>query len=174
MSSQIICGGCRVIIPDRRYLSCSGCKQCYDLVGANVSEQRFYNTLTREHRDAWKCVVCQSKQPKTDKTNTPARAADFFTVLRGAATKSPLQLDLSIVEQLESQEVLNDTHHNITIEMSDFQSFVLEMRSFRDEIREQLLNNRVYTERLNDTLVALSDRIVECENRVTKFEKKKR
>lgn len=67
------CAGCRQEIPDRRFLKCFICHQNYDLDCANVSEQRFYNTLTKEHKQSWKCQFCRSKEPKTDNNNTPIR-----------------------------------------------------------------------------------------------------
>lgn len=79
-----ICAGCRQEILDRRFLKCSKCLQSYDLVCANVSDQRFYNTLKEEHKKSWKCQLCRSKEPKTDNKNTPVRlyhnTEDFGTL----------------------------------------------------------------------------------------------
>ncbi|KAL4710485.1 hypothetical protein ACJJTC_008887 [Scirpophaga incertulas] len=166
------CNKCHQRISDRKYLSCADCKQLYDLFCANVSEHRFYNTLTGEHRDAWKCALCMSKQPKmakTNITNTPVRSANSVTVQRGGAIQNE-SLDMSVVS--EQSDTCDDTTHNMTIELSEFQLFVLEMRSFRDEIREELKANRLYTERLNDTIIALSHRVTECESRVNAFEER--
>lgn len=68
-----ISAGCRQEITDRRFLKCSICFQNYDLECAYVSEQRFYNTFTEEHKNTWKCQLCRSKEPKTDNKNTPLR-----------------------------------------------------------------------------------------------------
>ncbi|CAG9782258.1 unnamed protein product [Diatraea saccharalis] len=134
-------------------------KMLYDLECANVSEQRFYNTLTKEHREAWRCVLCKSRHPKADNSNTPVRGgADGITIQRGAAVRSPTQLNMSIVEQPSS---LNDTAHNMTIEVSDFQAFVMEMRSFRQEMLEELRSNRLKIEQLGETVISLSDKIIE-------------
>ncbi|CAG9790407.1 unnamed protein product [Diatraea saccharalis] len=110
--------GCRRTIEDRRFLYCGGCKQIYDLECADVSEQRFYNTLTKEYREAWRWVLCKSLHPKADNSNTPVRGgADGIIIHRGAAVRSPTELNKSIVEQPSSP---NDTAHNMTIEVSDF------------------------------------------------------
>lgn len=69
-----ICAGCRQDIIDRRFLKCSICLQSYYLDCANVSDQRFNNTLTEEHKKSWKCQLCRSKEPKTDNKNTPIRS----------------------------------------------------------------------------------------------------
>lgn len=49
------CAGCLQIIPDRLFLSCYLCKDTYDLTCANVSEKRFFNTMTKEHKKSWSC-----------------------------------------------------------------------------------------------------------------------
>ncbi|XP_059047359.1 uncharacterized protein LOC131842809 [Achroia grisella] len=170
-SNSIICNGCQTTIRDRRYLLCGGCNGYYDLICANVSEQRFYNTLTKEHRDAWRCVECISKKPKRDNTNTPVRVAvDNITMQRGAAVKSPMELDMSIVEQpLSLTSNLNDTANNVTVEMTDYQSLVIEMRSFKEELREDMRVNREQLKVMTDTLSALIGRVAECENRIDKL-----
>lgn len=66
------CAGCPNKIPNKvPYLTCSLCTSNYDLDCANVSEARFYNTMTLEHKKTWKCQMCRCKQPKGDNTNTP-------------------------------------------------------------------------------------------------------
>lgn len=69
----LACAGCLQKIPNREYLICLLCNDTYDLECANVSIQRFLNTMTREHKQSWKCQICRSKKPKTDNTNTPIR-----------------------------------------------------------------------------------------------------
>ncbi|CAG9791760.1 unnamed protein product [Diatraea saccharalis] len=169
-----VCTGCQIAIEDRRYFLCGKCGQYYDLICANVSEQRFYNTMTKEHKNAWRCVLCISKQPKFDNTNTPVRAViDAVTVQRGAAVTSPMQLDMSVVENPQSvMDTTIETYHNMTIEMTEFQSFVLEMRAFREEIREEMRANRLESKRLNDSVAALADRITECESHMKKLDER--
>lgn len=70
---SLICAGCNQQIPDRRFLECSLCSCFYDIDCANVSEQRFYNTMTADHKKKWKCPLCLSKAPKFDNKNTPIR-----------------------------------------------------------------------------------------------------
>ncbi|CAG9794455.1 unnamed protein product [Diatraea saccharalis] len=76
-----------------------------------------------------------------------------------------LLLDVLAVEQPPSlTDTLNDTAHNVTIEMTDFQSYVMEMRAFREEIREEIRAHRLEAKRLNDSVVMLANRIDNCEN----------
>lgn len=72
-SSQLMCAGCRQQIPERYYLICCLCEQTYDIICGNVSEKRFINTMTVEHKKLWKCPLCCSKTPKENNTNTPVR-----------------------------------------------------------------------------------------------------
>lgn len=39
-------------------MACSQCKHSYDLRCANVSIQRFNNTMTPNHKSTWKCMTC--------------------------------------------------------------------------------------------------------------------
>lgn len=173
MSTEgVVCGGCLRVIEDKRmFLKCRGCDLNYDLECANVSEKRFLNTLRNEHRDAWRCVSCKSKQPKSDNTNTPVRSAlEGVTVSRGAAVRSPTDFDMSIVEQPMSIPDPCDLSLNATQELTDMQSLVLEMRAFKCEIRDELKSNRTQLERVNETLTVISGRIAKCEDRIDKLE----
>lgn len=64
MPNQRKCAGCLKNIPDRQFLKCCHCKNDYDLDCANVSIQRFYNTMQKEHKDSWECKSCRYKQQK--------------------------------------------------------------------------------------------------------------
>jgi hypothetical protein len=67
------CAGCPQLISSREYLTCYLCKDIYDLECANVSIQRFLNTMTPEHKKSWKCQNCKMKEPRKDNSNTPIR-----------------------------------------------------------------------------------------------------
>ncbi|CAG9138687.1 unnamed protein product [Plutella xylostella] len=67
------CSGCRAPIRNKECLNCSECTNTYDLDCGNVSIKRF-QLMTPTHKLGWKCDECRCKQPKSDNTNTPARA----------------------------------------------------------------------------------------------------
>lgn len=73
------CAGCLSTIPNREYLVCSRCQDKYDLDCANVSWQRFHNTMTKERKQSWICQACSCKKPKGDNTNTPIRPIHLST-----------------------------------------------------------------------------------------------
>lgn len=69
---SLTCAGCPNEIPNKvPYLTCSLCTSNYDLDCANVSEARFYNTMSLEHKKTWKCQMCRCKEPKGDNTDSP-------------------------------------------------------------------------------------------------------
>lgn len=156
------CSGCRQPILDRHFLRCAACKDNYDLLCANVSEQRFYNTLTGDHRANWKCPLCVNKQPKSD--NTPVRSVqDGVTVRRGgSAPQHPMD-----VSTLDSDSI-NDTAHDITVELSPTRALITEMRLFREQL--MVANTRMGA--LNDTMIKLSSRMDSFEERVSGLEER--
>lgn len=123
MASAVVrCAGCHSEITNRECLTCVQCKLTYDLLCANVSEKRFYNTMTLEYKQVWQCQECRCNTRKTDNTNTPAKAYDYsdgnITQRRKPpCTKAPtitandlLQLDMSIDEHIQNNKsIFGDT-----------------------------------------------------------------
>lgn len=70
------CSGCLQNLPRKKYLTCAYCKKSYDLECANVPSQRFYNTMTHEVKQNWKCQACYCNTPKTGNADTPIRSRD--------------------------------------------------------------------------------------------------
>lgn len=71
-----VCAGCQQPIPGREYLNCVLCAKKYDLECANVASVRFYNTMSSEQKENWKCQSCICKMPKKGNTETPVRIRD--------------------------------------------------------------------------------------------------
>lgn len=162
-SKNPVCGGCLRAIRDRRFLRCCVCRQNYDLECAGVSEQRFRNTLTDKHREAWKCVSCISKLPKTDNSNTPVRSdGGCINTQRGASVLSPPeQLDESSVA-IPTPLCNRDIPLNTEVEMTDIQQLIHEVRLFREEMSA----TRHQMKLLSDNMATLSARIGVCECRI--------
>lgn len=76
------CAGCLHIIKNKEFLTCSKCTDKYDLDCANVSTQRFYNTMTPERKKKWVCPSCHCRTPKMGNTDLP---------LGGGLLKDPQQ-----------------------------------------------------------------------------------
>ncbi|KAL4720749.1 hypothetical protein ACJJTC_015075 [Scirpophaga incertulas] len=146
MSSQAKkCAGCRSIITTRQFLRCSACTKYYDLMCANVSENRYnFNAHPGERRLAWQCQTCMCKKPTSDNTNTPVRSEDSGVNLRrgAAAVTSP--------DELPSNPRSGD------LALAD------EMRQFREELRAMRLQFHAQ----NSTLATLLGRIDSQESRL--------
>ncbi|XP_028163501.1 uncharacterized protein LOC114355044 [Ostrinia furnacalis] len=165
---KVICGGCRRNVEDGKYLRCLGCSEMYDLPCAGFTDKTFKKISSNKKdniMETWRCVACTSKQPKKDNTNTPVRGlSDGITLHRGGAARGPINLDVS------ESDNLNNTALNQTMEMSDPDRILLELRAFRDEMREEIRANRTQIERLTDKMSVLSDRVSECEARIERLQ----
>lgn len=73
MARQVNCAGCRgVITEDSAFMRCAKCKQYFDIICANFSEDTF-STLSSDFKRTWICFECRSALPKYDNSNTPVR-----------------------------------------------------------------------------------------------------
>lgn len=114
------CAGCKTIIADRLFLTCLYCGDKYDLICANVSEKRFYNTMTADHKRKWQCQACKCKAPKQDNTNTPVRICvekqdeNNITLRRKVSSAqdkhSMISFDLSVDDQIQNDiSIMSET-----------------------------------------------------------------
>ncbi|CAG9782468.1 unnamed protein product [Diatraea saccharalis] len=152
------CAGCLQAIKSRQFLCCCSCGESYDLLCANVSEQRFRNTLTGEHRQKWKCDECRSREPKSNNSDTPARAHDDDKVTRrrGASAVSPVE-GSSPVEAPESS-----SHKTLEVLSGKLEMLVEEIRTFRNEMSET--RQRVLT--FDEKLFGLVTQVETCVSEV--------
>ncbi|CAG5048108.1 unnamed protein product [Parnassius apollo] len=137
----------------KKHLQCSRFQQPYDLQRANIKLSQF-NSMAEDQRAKWKCVVCSSKQPKTDNTDTPVRVGvEGVNRNRGAAALTP-------------QDLLDDNRaQSETMPAKDLQLLIVEVRQFKEEMRA----TRLQMELLNGTLAALALRIDESDRKIEKL-----
>lgn len=167
MSDTKNCSGCKGVIVDERYLQCSICMEYYDLICANVPEVRFYKIMTKELKNTWQCVVCKSKQPKIDNTNTPVRASfDGVTVQRGADKSSPVYLDLSIFENSNLMQPSTSTACNAALSVTT--SSIPQLSDSEEDDQITSLKHKI--SQLTNELDRASNKIIEltAENEVLK------
>ncbi|CAG9790329.1 unnamed protein product [Diatraea saccharalis] len=149
---KLKCAGFLQIITDRQYLRCCVCSENFDLICANVSEQRFRSTLTGQHRANWKCEACKSKEPKADNSNTPIHGhGDKVSRRRGGVVLSPSEECVPV----PSSENTDNKQWNM-------QLLIEEMRLFRKELQEI----RREVQAFNETLGAIVTRVDLCEDRL--------
>lgn len=93
-------------------MTCSKCKLSYDLECANVSVQRFYNTMTTNHKSAWKCMICveaRNEKNVVSKTlNKPEQSTE---------PNSPIIMETSVDKQNQNSysSEFKNCNENITI-----------------------------------------------------------
>lgn len=104
--SAVICSGCTNDIDPRRHLLCRLCEDSYCLECANVSEQRYYNTMNAEHKSKWKCPACYSCQPRGDNSNTPVGVHvnlcadnENVTMRRGPLSQPKCVMDNTLLDE---------------------------------------------------------------------------
>lgn len=64
------CAGCFKKITNGNHMSCSLCKDLYDLDCANLNLQQGV-VMSKDKKDKWTCPSCNNKKKKSDNTNTP-------------------------------------------------------------------------------------------------------
>lgn len=128
MSTQFKWGGWLKFMESKQF--CIFCGLNYDdLPCANVSEQRFLNIKTHDHKNNWKCLLCKRKQPKGYYSNTSICVVSDgdVTVCCGVAKLCPQ-------EKVKSLPVLE----NITLEVlfdEDLKVKILVVRQLKKKMR---------------------------------------
>lgn len=95
------CAKCNCILPKKEFLKCSSCKSKFDLDCANVSIQRFINTMDAKHKKSWQCQTCRKLQKE-------------LIVPESSHILSSSKKDSSSVESLQ-QDDLSNFSNNVTI-----------------------------------------------------------
>lgn len=188
------CAGCLSTIESRQYLRCCVCSDTYDLQCANVPEKRFYNTMTADHKNAWKCPRCICRQPKGDNTNTPVRGTGT-----DSNTKSPhndsvnnggtavclsqsevFDFENITVRRHQAGRTVSNSNSNFNSEsiLCDIENDTICMTSIRKIIREELqhaLSERltnVISKTVENLFVPILDRVAQLNSRMTALEAK--
>lgn len=112
------CAGCLQKLPKKEFLTCVLCKMPYDLECANVSSKRYYNTMSSEKKETWKCQGCHCNLPKTDNTNTPIRPSERELYAQSSSEKTNITIrkksNINRISDISNEEIslLGDTINN--------------------------------------------------------------
>jgi hypothetical protein len=101
-----VCAGCHQKL-DRKKMTCAYCKNSYDLECANISIQRFLNTMTIEHKKTWKCQACNCKTPKTGNTDSCIRPPE-----KDSNEESDLNYNMNVTIRNKTKGLINDSTIN--------------------------------------------------------------
>lgn len=178
------CLGCKNIITHDEYLVCLLCKSAYDLLCANIPPEHFQQ-MSSDHRRAWRCPECCSKQPKVDNTNTPIRCAtpsvkvqdelisdppehdmSFYITQRRKPVKSlKPDIPMSVIQpatDLNAEPVLSDitSREEISLFWKELRAARIEMSSLRTSVMDLTAIITKSNERM-DALEARMDKLEE-------------
>lgn len=117
-----VCSNCKKLLPKREFLCCAKCNLMYDLDCANVSIQRFNNTMSSERKKTWICRHCIRKT-NTPSTKTPT-ATSTSTPIPSSINKDEVPIDTEECSS-ENNKVTHRKPRNLTpISRSYEDSFV--------------------------------------------------
>ncbi|KAL4705567.1 hypothetical protein ACJJTC_006895 [Scirpophaga incertulas] len=177
-SKAPVCAGCLRNITTARYWRCNECFQCWDIDCAGTPDAV---EMTAEHLSRWVCPECVCKKRKGgDNTEKPTRKSEvlfsnvttFRDTGRNCSTgldDSVMSLDVSHAQEVDvsrSEEVSRVTEKPSTSTDTLALSILNEIRSFREEVREEMRATRTRFEALNECIKQLADRVGICENHI--------
>lgn len=149
------------------------CTKHYDLICANVSEQRFHNTLTAEHRARWKCQECRSKEPKTGNSNTPVRCAQ--PAEPSSSDKAKADLGTENVT-FRNPRIVRNQSSDPQSPMFSFEELSQELKQFCEEmrvVRREMTEFRSVISDLKTSIKSCNERIDGLSERVSKLEQQR-
>lgn len=124
-----VCGGCSKLIEDDYYMTCSQCKNKYDLICILVPKDKYFS-LTQTQKDNWLCPSCVSSRPKGDNTSTPLRSSTTPASLNSSFTCNNVNMSRgSRPTAGKSKNNKDDAQPN-----HDMSAIITELRQLRQEI----------------------------------------
>ncbi|KAJ2937131.1 hypothetical protein O0L34_g9796 [Tuta absoluta] len=165
-NQQLTCAGCMGAIDGRLYLHCCVCEANYDLNCANVPEKRFYNTMTTEHKQSWKCVSCISDKYVARNDDTPATPSS-------ASASAPFRdgpANVNTRRGGSTNQTQNDLYELKIPKVDGAQATIQDLTNalnlFRGEFKREMLASRLQLSKLDESFSKLATRVVVCENRI--------
>lgn len=159
----LVCNGCPQKITNRQYMKCSECNFTYDLICANVSENRFY-LMDPEKKEQWKCTPCISKKPKICNVNTPVGNQDMIkrcknfdenVTVRKAKKMRRLSLDrLSLTSNIADYSFEDATSTPNTKNIQENENSIRECVQLKElkNVVEELTNHLIKAKEENNSL----------------------
>lgn len=175
-TSIYTCAGCLKKIETRQFLKCTLCFKHYDLLCANVSEKRFLNTMTLDHKKLWKCPECLNRKPKSDNSNTPVKQ-DAADDIEGAVSAQSNVTLRSRPAAMFQDLITSPPQVAFSSTESTPSELVSELRLLRDEmkaVRSEMREFRSAVAGLTAALNLTNQRIDELSERVDTVERQQR
>lgn len=147
------CAKCKKIIKNKDFLKCHSCKQKYDITCTNVSEKRFYNLMSKESKETWKCQSCRNASIKN---SSPLPTTDNVTIRKKHIINVPTKNSFASLSDSE--------------EIEDFSSLpssspTSKLNRSCPEIAE---NVNIYSklETMNKKIIQLQEQLLSAENEI--------
>lgn len=160
------CAGCLQIIECRQFLKCSLCSKVYDLLCANVSEKRFLNIMTKEHKASWKCQECKNRLPKNDNTHTPLRNTNNNQQTGSGGSSDSGNENVTFRKPLTRKPLtgkpLKGKQNPSPKKPEEQDQLIAEIRQFREELRAVRIEMQDFRSVMSDATAAISS----CNSRI--------
>lgn len=140
---KAIFGCCECQTASTNFLICILCQLKYHVNCVNINKRP--KDLTKEFKSKWMCPGCHSKQPKSDNTNTPVRAAvaahnvspessNNINTRRGAIISQNFSSEVSIDSV---RKIVREELHDIleTFKINILQQFDLQTKELLDSFK---------------------------------------
>ncbi|XP_059049455.1 uncharacterized protein LOC131844558 [Achroia grisella] len=161
------CSSCHHKLPNREHLVCTICNNIYDLECANVSVQRFYNTMTLSHKKKWKCKKCKTTNipdstPITNNTKStqlnPNSSVRQYIGTPQSESNITIRKKVALSNRLESSDKFRETLHS----SKSIENTELNMVSIDEIITSRLEeNNTILSSDLKNIMKSEIDKAVE-------------
>lgn len=179
MAGKRKCAACLKEINHRRFLICSKCTDSFDLECVNVSEPRFYNTMTADIKKSWICPQCKANLPKLDNTNTPVRqqptnnninvvnqtdnsSCNQNVTMRRKLAQAPALDDSSSLEETPPEGNTIILSESLNSERTEYNTLITEIRELKIQMtiqneKQELLKNDL-TSTIKDLLNGINNK----------------
>ncbi|CAH2087738.1 unnamed protein product [Euphydryas editha] len=183
------CAACPNNLKDVPFMDCSRCKAKYHHSCINLSIKD-YNTMSKEYKTKWICVMCRSKEPKgQDNTNTPVRnnpapspQHEYVTQrskARSAANCSCLSAgSVRDIIREELQAIFNSQIHPQLLEVrnavSSFEASVAKLNEELDKIKADHATQATEIDKLKSDMESLRTLNQSLTSRVAQMDQQSR
>ncbi|KAL0901386.1 hypothetical protein ABMA27_006660 [Loxostege sticticalis] len=158
------CAACLQDILTRQYLTCCLCSKKYDIECVNVTEKRFYNTMSNEHKSQWRCDECRNNMPRTNNIDTPVKRDVDSYVNTSKRVNAGLPADLPVATSSSVAPLLSATES--PTERTEAASLSVELITELRLLREEMRAHRAEMHEFRGTINSLTSAVEVCNRRI--------
>ncbi|KAL0810710.1 hypothetical protein ABMA28_010034 [Loxostege sticticalis] len=140
------------------------CSKKYDIECVNVTEKRFYSTMTKEHKSQWRCDECRNNMPKTANIDTPVKQDEVSFVNTSKRVNTGLPTDFLVATSCSVAPVLSATEG--PTERAEAASISAELITELRLLREEMRAHRAEMHEFRGTINSLTSAVDVCNRRL--------